>query len=210
MKLAGKRSNGEQHGEQLGTSVGVSVEVIDATTRLVAPHPRVGVDRLAVAFAAHTSTTGPGGPRWGEYTSADVTGIPGLYMALHRESGVDPLLSVAQLALETGWLGSWWSQRPRRNPAGIGVTGQPGAGVSFPAWTTSSRAHVGRLLAYALPLGTGTTAQRVLIAEALTWRPLPDGKRGTGATLGGLARSWAADPEYAVKVARIAALIQNA
>jgi hypothetical protein len=187
-KLAGKRSNGE------------TLDEVSPLSQLVTAQPRVGLDRLAVAYAAKA------GPdrRWGEYTSADVAHILGLYVTLHRESGIDPLLAVAQLSLETGYLTSWWAARPRRNPAGIGVTGQPGAGVSFPAWTASSRAHAGRLLAYALPLGTGSTVQRALIAEALTWRPLPDAKRGTGVTLGGLGRSWAADPDYAVKVAKVA------
>lgn len=177
-----------------------SLDAVSSRSQLVTAQPRVSLDQLAVAYAGKA---GPG-PRWGEYTSADVTVILGQYLALHRECGVDPLLAVAQMSLETAWLTSWWSQRPRRNPAGIGVTGLPGAGVSFPSWTASTRAHAGRLLAYALPLDTGSTVQRALIAEALAWRPLPDAKRGTGVTLGGLARSWAADPDYAVKIARIA------
>ena len=43
---------------------------------------------------------------------------------------LDPLVAVAQMVLETGNLTSFWSQTPRRNPAGIGVTGEPGAGDS--------------------------------------------------------------------------------
>lgn len=190
-KLAGKRSNGE------------TLDAVSSRSQLVTAQPRVSLDQLAVAYAGKA---GPG-RTWGEYTSADVTVILGNYMALHRECGIDPLLAVAQMSLETAWLTSWWAQRPRRNPAGIGVTGQPGAGVSFPSWTASTRAHAGRLLAYALPLGTGTTVQRALIAEALAWRPLPDAKRGTGATLGGLALSWADDRQYAGKVARVASQI---
>jgi hypothetical protein len=42
----------------------------------------------------------------------------------------------------------------------------------------SVRAHLGRLAAYALPANTGTAAQKALIAEALTFRPLPASKRG--------------------------------
>jgi flagellum-specific peptidoglycan hydrolase FlgJ len=182
------------------------LDQVTPLSHLVTAQPRASLDQLATGYAARASSQ----RLWGEYTSADVTVILGSYLALHRECGVDPLLAVAQMSLETAWLTSYWAARPRRNPAGIGVTGQPGAGVSFPSWQVSTRAHAGRLLAYALPQGTGTTVQRSLIAEALAWRPLADAKRGTGATLGGLARSWAADPQYAVKVARIANQLLNA
>lgn len=37
--------------------------------------------------------------------------------------GLDPALTIAQAILETGWFASWWYRTPRRNPAGIGVTG---------------------------------------------------------------------------------------
>lgn len=81
----------------------------------------------------------------GEYTEADVRKILAGYAGVCSQAGLDLLLVVAQLIHETteGWrngqpdpdapergpLCSWWSQRgsedaPRRNPAGIGVTGQ--------------------------------------------------------------------------------------
>jgi hypothetical protein len=146
----------------------------------------------------------------GGYSPEDVKHILVQYLTLAPSVGMDPLIPIAQMSLETGHLTSFWSQRPRRNPAGVGVTGVPGAGVSFPSWVASTRAHVGRLLAYALPLGTGTTEQRRLISEALSYRPLPDAKRGTGANLLGLARSWAADPAYAGKVSRVANAVLGA
>jgi hypothetical protein len=114
------------------------------------------------------------------------------------------LLVVAQMAEETGHLTSFWSQRPRRNFAGIGVTGEPGVGLSFPDLTTAVRAHTGRLLAYALPSGTGSRAQIRLIEEALAFRPLPEAFRGAAPALQELAGTWAEDPQYAVKLARVA------
>jgi hypothetical protein len=105
---------------------------------------------------------------------------------------------------ETGHLTSFWSQRPPRNLAGIGVTGEPGVGLSFPDLKTAVRAHTGRLLAYALPSGTGSLAQTELISEALAFRPLPTQDRGVAPTLKGLAGTYAADPQYAVKLARMA------
>jgi hypothetical protein len=140
----------------------------------------------------------------GEYTDADVRHILAQYFTVAPSVGLDPLLAVAQMELETAFLSSHWAARPRRNPAGIGVTGQPGAGISFPSWVVSVRAHLGRLLAYALPANAGTAAQKALIAEALTWRLLPLSKRGSAPTVRGLARSWAADPAYASKIVHIA------
>jgi hypothetical protein len=140
----------------------------------------------------------------GEYTDADVRHILTQYFTVAPGVGLDPLLAVAQMELETAFLSSFWGGRPRRNPAGIGVTGQPGAGISFPSWVVSVRAHLGRLLAYALPLGAGTAAQKALMTEALAWRALPSSKRGSAPTLRGLAGSWAADPAYASKIVHIA------
>jgi hypothetical protein len=91
------------------------------------------------------------------YDAPDRERIAWLYWDTCTVVGVDPLIAVAQMVHETVNLTSWWSQRPRRNPAGIGVTGQvkPGhmtgvpEGVSFPGWSWAVRAHVGRLLMYA-------------------------------------------------------------
>jgi len=97
---------------------------------------------------------------------------------------IDPVLAIAQMVHETGNLSSFWSQRPRRNPAGIGVNGEPGAGLSFKDWTTEAiPAHIGRLLAYALPASTGSLTQRLLINEALSFRTLPDYVRGSAPNL---------------------------
>jgi hypothetical protein len=140
----------------------------------------------------------------GSYQENAVRNIAHLYDETARAGGLDPLLVVAQLVLETGHLTSEWSQPPRRNPAGIGVTGEPGKGISFPDWKSAVAAHVGRLLAYALPKGTGTDEQKRLVEEALGWRPLPDHLCGAAPTLSGLAGIWAADPEYATKLVRVA------
>jgi hypothetical protein len=140
----------------------------------------------------------------GNYSDEDVRSILKRYVATSRQAGIDPLLVVSQMVLETGNLTSRWSQRPRRNPAGIGVTGKPGVGISFPSWDEAVRAHVGRLLAYAIPKGRGNAAQRKLIEEALAVRQLPDTRRGCAPTIGGLAGTWAKDMKYADKITRIA------
>lgn len=140
----------------------------------------------------------------GEYGDSDVRAIVRHYYRTAPAVGLDPLLVVAQMVEETGHLTSFWSQRPRRNPAGIGVTGDPGVGLKFPDWRTAVRAHTGRLLAYSLPIGAGNQAQTELVAEALAHRPLPDEHRGAAPTLQGLVERWATDPQYADKIAGVA------
>jgi hypothetical protein len=146
----------------------------------------------------------------GSYTSDDVQAILRRYVNTSKLVGLDPLLIVSQMVLETGNLTSHWSQRPRRNPAGIGVTGEPGVGISFPTWDKAVHAHVGRLLAYAIPKGGGNPPQRELIKEALAVRPLPDNRRGCAPTLEGLAGTWAMDLKYADKITRVANEISGA
>jgi len=156
------------------------------------------------------------------------------YFDLCELVGVDPCLAIAQLIHETGNLTSWWSQRPRRNPAGIGVTGHsqawkpaiivPGQawahhpdgtwheGLSFGDWCKGSvPAHVGRLLAYALRDDQANPAQQLLIRRALAWRPLPSSYRGAAPTLAGLRGRWAVPgTDYPDKLAAIARAIQRA
>jgi len=150
----------------------------------------------------------------GEYTEYDVRAvIVPAYFEVCARGGINPLLAISQMIHETGNLTSWWSQRPRRNPAGLGVTGEvrsedPGdpdrwafhaergeyrAGLSFPSWDEHAvPVHAGRLLAYAAPSSAVLTrAQRELIDIALRARPLPDRLRGTAPTLEGLVGSWA-------------------
>jgi hypothetical protein len=140
----------------------------------------------------------------GRYSDANVRTIVTLYEETAIAVGLDPLLVVAQMILETGNLSSEWSQPPRRNPAGIGVTGVPGEGVSFPNWKSAVRAHVGRLLAYSVATGKETPAQLKLVNAALKVRPLPERLRGGASNLGSLSGTWAADTQYATKIVRVA------
>ena len=83
--------------------------------------PRVSADQLIKALL---------GRPHGEYSDDQVRRIAGHYVDICADAKLDPLVAVAQMVLETGNLTSFWSQTPRRNPAGIGVTGEPGAGDS--------------------------------------------------------------------------------
>jgi hypothetical protein len=176
------------------------------------PFPMVTLDSSLIAPPRSTAAratsylqTRPNGA----YTAEDVREIVELYFSMAPTVGLDPLVAVAQLVHETAFLSSFWSQPPHHNPAGIGVTGEPGAGVSFSDWSTAARAHVGRLLAYALTGGGATQTQRALIDEALTHRPLPDTRRGVAPTLRGLTGTWGLDPSYSEKVVNHARGIQE-
>jgi hypothetical protein len=146
----------------------------------------------------------------GEYTETDVRTILGWYYGDCVAAGLDPLLVVAQMVEETTNLSSWWAARPRRNPAGIGVTGAPSAGLSFPTWKESIIAHTGRLLAYALGPGQATAAQEARISAALRYRPLPYELRGTAASLHGLAGCWADDSLYDQQIVAVATRLRGA
>ncbi len=148
----------------------------------------------------------------------NITRIVDTYQRIGEQVGIDWFLAIAQMAHETGSLTSWWSQPPRRNLAGIGVTGASRAGlpdgapgpapgpawvwsdrlgrwlegVSFPSWANDAvPAHLGRLLAYALPADKGDLTQQSLIAYALGYRSLPASHRGSAPTIVGLNGRWA-------------------
>jgi hypothetical protein len=166
----------------------------------------------------------------GEYTDYDIRSIVSAYFTVATSVGADPALLIAQLVHETGGLTSWWSQRPRRNPAGIGVTGaiprsqKPASGVwqhdprvnvwregvAFADWEKDSiPAHVGRMLAYARRNDQVNDVQRALVAKALSYRSLPASYRGAAPTLAGLAGRWAVPgTEYPGKLAALLTAIQ--
>lgn len=145
------------------------------------------------------------------YSYDDVLSIIKAYEQVGTSVGVDWFLAVAQMAHETGYMTSFWSARPQRNPAGLGVEGkssatdpnQPGwafntqrnmweKGLSFASWEEEAiPAHIGRLLAYALRDDQATPAQKALIDKALAYRALPSNLRGVAPTIIGLNGRWA-------------------
>lgn len=146
------------------------------------------------------------------YTEWDLTkSIIPAYFEVCTQTGVDPLLAIAQCMHETGNFTSWWCMRPRRNPAGIGVTGHTQVsrpadittwaydgekgvwkyGLSFASWQTAVEVHVGRLIAYALKGANHNSAQRYYAELALAYRALPEHFHGTAPTLRGLNGRWA-------------------
>ena len=168
-----------------------------------------------------------------EYTPYDVSSIVETYQRLGDWASMDWFLAIAQMAHETGNLSSWWCGRPRRNPAGIAVTGAtkdgspdapPGSGWtwddrsafwregwSFPTWADHAiPAHLGRLLAYALTDAAANPAQLNLISYALGYRGMPASYRGIAPTIVGLNGRWAVPgTTYGQRIVEIAWAIRQ-
>lgn len=189
------------------------------------------VSQVYAALAHRFPETVPDGSP--NYTRANVRDLIDAYWRICLPVGINPLLAVSQMLHETGYLTSFWSLYPQNNPAGIGVNGQWSMtkppildnwayntqrqrwemGMSFKDWPNHAiPAHVGRLLAYALPAGQGTERQRVLIARALSYRSLPSRVRGSAQTIKQLGKvhnpsglGWSnPGPEYGTRIATIA------
>lgn len=147
------------------------------------------------------------------YSSADVDYVINLYREACSTGGVDPELALSQMVHETAALTSDWSQVPKRNPAGIGVTGAVGTdgqpvGQWFPSWLDAVQCHVGLLLCYRFAAGAGNEQQKRLINLCVSYRP--GAPRGVGTTITDMAVKWAADSAYADKLVAVSAAISKA
>lgn len=99
--------------------------------------------------------------------SAPLDVIDAYYNVESQWHGIRADVLISQMCHETGYLTSWWSAPPRRNMAGIGVTGEVVSadphsnayafkpedgkwyrGYSFPDWTAAAQAHFGHMSAY--------------------------------------------------------------
>jgi hypothetical protein len=143
------------------------------------------------------------------YEQVAVDVITQAYWAQARAVGLDPILCFAQCLHETGNLNSWWCARPRRNPAGIGVTGETSnaprpapfwaqrgdlwvKGYSYATWEFDAiPAHLGRLLGYALKPGDMSATQWQCYNKAMEIKSLPTAILGCAPTLRGLGGTWA-------------------
>jgi hypothetical protein len=165
--------------------------------------------------------------------SRNAAEIVELYQAVGSIVDVDWFLALAQACHETG---NWTSALSRpfnrdgvalNNPAGIGVTGawspQPANGYVWDAdrqqyracvtfWTLelAVRAHIGRMLLYAVPDNERTDNQQILAEEAERWRPVPPSIVGTAPTIGDFGGNWAPSATYGHRVAELAERMRRA
>jgi hypothetical protein len=194
-----------------------------AVEAALAPAPAAAYDELSpIMGAAQLSAAQAAAAvhrRGSVYTAYDLQVITELYWAYAASVGLNADLAWAQCIHETSaeqadhawWpLSSWWAQRPRRNPAGLGVTGRTqrarpasidrlidgsvigqwtkrpdglwAEGLSFPSWEHAIRAHLGRLLLY-VQGQTGTADQVAMARYAHACRPLDPRLWGSVATL---------------------------
>lgn len=165
--------------------------------------PRPTPEQAARAFAAYCAASP-------HYRRDALLDIGAAYAVACDLAGLDTWLTLGQVAYETGKLTSWWSARPRRNPAGIGVNGQSRKtahptdpeiwpyqsstqrfvrGYSYPRWvydpdhpgeTAAVDAHVSRLLWYA-QLAPFSPDQKLLMDRGRAWG-MPDAARGSART----------------------------
>jgi hypothetical protein len=170
--------------------------------------PLIGFTAISAIDATAHILTKPGTA----YSNLSIFTIMHDYITRCRAIDLNAALAIGQMLHETGYLTSFWAQRPQRNPAGLGITGkaqkdrparldgwayntqrkQWEVGISFPTWVNHAiPAHLGRLLAYALRDDEATPEQRTLIDMALNYRPLDKRLRGRARTLAGLDGRWA-------------------
>lgn len=144
------------------------------------------------------------------YTLGDYRKILRYYDEAAKQGNINPYIAVAQWVKEADWNRSWWSQRPRRNPAGLGVTGETSTktqdknswafdsrthewkkGYSFPSWQVAAQAHVGHILAYAFKDNELTPEQRQLVDTDPRASAIKSNVRGTVKKLKDFDGKWA-------------------
>lgn len=142
--------------------------------------PLMGAPRASEAQAVAFILARP----HGEYSEVAVREIVGAYWDQAVLLGLDPVLAVAQMCHETGNLTSPRSQRPQRNPAGIGASNDGAQGAFFATWVDHAiPAHLGRLLAYAVAPNRRSPEQQRLVNVAMAVRGLPAKLHGSAPTL---------------------------
>jgi hypothetical protein len=192
-------------------------EYSELSSIVVQEQPAANVDAI-VAYLASLPAQ--------QYTRTDLTTIVTTYKQFGEETGIDWVAALAQNLHETDNLRSWWSQRPRRNPAGLRVTGerrqsppdgdvqwsfndgtqQWHRGMSFPSWNDSIKAHVAYLLSYACTNDQLTPAQRdFIMSTSVSFVLSRSVNRGVAPTLHGLNGKWAVPgTTYATRIAAMA------
>jgi len=118
--------------------------------------------------------------------------IARLYVEEASFEGVNHDIAFIQMCLETGFLRYGGDVKPEQNNfAGMGAIGNGEPGLTFPDQRTGIRAHIQHLKAYGSqePLNLELVNPRFRFVQ-----------RGRAPTYEGLAGTWAADRQYAVKI----------
>ena len=120
------------------------------------------------------------------------------YVEESRAEGINSDCAFVQMCLETGFLQFGNLVTPEmHNYCGLGATGGDNRGVSFDTERLGVRAHVQHLHAYA------TTEDKTLKRDLIDPRYGFVKPRGKSPTIAGLSGTWAADPDYAIKLEQL-------
>jgi len=118
-----------------------------------------------------------------------------IYVEEAAAEGVNHDVAFAQMCLETGYLRYGGDVQPEQfNFAGLGAIGGGEPGLSFPDPRTGVRAQIQHLKAY----GSTEPLNRELVNPRFHFV-----RRGISPQIEGLAGTWAADRQYAVKINNI-------
>jgi hypothetical protein len=122
-----------------------------------------------------------------------VARLAALYIEESAVEGVNADVAFVQMCLETGFLRFGGLVSPEQNNfCGLGATGPGVPGLFFPDERTGVRAHIQHLKGY------GSTEP--LVGEQVDPRYTYISPKGKSPGIAGLAGTWAADPQYAVKL----------
>lgn len=162
-----------------------------------------------------------------QYYYADFVYIFDQYNKHCKIVNLDTLLVVSQMAHETDYIRSWWAGRPRRNPAGLRVTGESKSMISlsddlnewqydntsrlfkrgraYPSWEHSVKAQLGHLLCYIYKDHEMTSEQLAYSNYSPNKNTLNSvGYRGVAKKVDGLSKRWAVGEYYGEAIARMA------
>ena len=118
--------------------------------------------------------------------------LAAIYSQEAAAEGVNHDVAFAQMCIETGFLAFGGDVQPAQyNFAGLGAVGNGEPGLSFPDPRTGVRAHIQHLKAY----GSTEPLNGELVNPRFRFV-----RRGAAPTIWGLAGTWAADRQYAVKI----------
>jgi hypothetical protein len=124
--------------------------------------------------------------------SGFINRLAGFYIEEAALEGINHDVAFSQMCLETGFLNYGGLVQPQwYNFCGLGAIGPEQPGLVFPDPRTGVRAHIQHLKAYA--------AEEPLKGELVDPR-YRYVRKGSSPTVEGLAGTWAADRQYAVKI----------
>jgi hypothetical protein len=165
------------------------VRTLQREAPLLAP-PRAGARRM-MRFAVQGRLLQAYGPAVEEPVAA----LMGGYVTTCERYGVDPLVPVCQLLIETEFLTSPF-RRLRVDEDRLRPPTKQEIRPWLASWAGVVRAHTALLLAYALPVGEENAPQLELLRDKVNLPQLPHELRGSAPKLDLFVRAWTPEEDY--------------